>query len=480
LEKRENPTPIVPTYNSNPTAFAQLFLDFDGNVEPSGWCGTSGAITTQVFSIDGDLNTFSASELSVIDGIWKRMAEDFSPLNINVTTVLPSDFNNKHALRLAIGDQSGGGINWGGIGGIACLGSFYNSASNVVFIVPDGLGPNNAKYMAMAGSHEAGHGFGLAHQDNPPCGGYHGGGTYNFENKGPIMGAPYNATREIWWQGFEGCGTQNDLAIMANSNNGFGYRADDHTNNFADARRFRTSGGTIIGNPAGIIHQTTDIDVWAFTSPAGNASITVGAVSLGPNYDAVVELYHDVAGTPVLLTTVDVAGNVFSATVNYNVPAGKKYLVVKSDGDYGEVGQYSISGTVPAAGAAPGFDGVGFSPVLDREYVDPDVDPNFKGFKCGCPSCMAAEAGLQVGDKQAALATVALENFRAEKLTASSTALFLSTGAPVANWMDAPITVQTEQRFGVPRSIVNTLARRVGPSLLHLDAAVLGDPLVNA
>ncbi len=282
LEKRENPAPIVPVYNSNPGAFAQLYLDFDGHAQGSNWCGTMSPINTTVFSTDGDFNNFSASELTVIDQLWKRVAEDYVPFNINVTTVLPSDFNNKHAMRVAIGDQSGGGIGWGSIGGVACLGSFYNSSPNTVYIVPDGLS-NNAKYMAMASSHEGGHSFGLPHQDSPSggCGGYHSGATYNGESKGPIMGAPYNATRDLWWLGFEGCGTTNDMNTLSNANNGFGYVADDISNSSTLARRLRNNSGVLAGSLTGVIHQTTDVDWFAFTSPEGNATITLSAAALG-------------------------------------------------------------------------------------------------------------------------------------------------------------------------------------------------------
>jgi hypothetical protein len=359
LEERLNLTPpTVPVYNSNPGAFAQLYLDFDGNVGPSGWCGTSGVITTAVFGTDGDPNTYSAGELTLIDQIWKRTAEDYAPFNINVTTVLPSDFNNKHALRVAIGGQSGG-LNWSGIGGVGCLGSFYNggSSDNIVFVHAPNLG-NNAKNIGMVNSHEGGHAFGLPHQDSPSggCGGYHSGGNYNGESKGPIMGAPYGSTREIWWKGFEGCGTTDDMAILSNANNGYGYVADDEPDVFDQARRIRASTGVFVGDLTGIISKTTDIDIYAFTSPAGSASITVSAATLGPNLDANMDLYHDVAGTPVLLASVDTAGNNFGGTINFSVPAGKKYIVVKSDGDYGEVGAYTLSGTVPTSITTSGFD----------------------------------------------------------------------------------------------------------------------------
>jgi hypothetical protein len=362
LEERLNLTPPVPVYNSNPGAFAQLYVDFDGHTEPSGWCGTSGQITVQVFSIDANLTTYSPTELSIIDSIMLRMSEDYAPFNINVTTVVPSDFANKHAIRVTVGDPSGGGINWGSIGGIACLGSFYNSAANTVFTVPDGLG-NSSQNIAMAGSHEAGHSFGLNHQDEPAggCGGYHDGGVYNGETKGPIMGAPFSVVRDIWWKGFEGCGTQDDMGILSNANNGYGYVADDESDTFDLARRIRTSGGVFVGDLSGIIGKTTDLDIYAFTSPPGSATINVNVATVGFNLDSILEVYHDQAGTPVLLGSHDSFGNAFNSSVTVALPGGKHYVVVKSDGDYGEVGQYTISGTLSIP-PSPGFFGEGLGP----------------------------------------------------------------------------------------------------------------------
>ncbi len=409
LEKRENPAPIVPAYNSDPTAFAQLYLDFDGHSYPGSWCGYASNVNAPVFSTDGDLTTFSATELSMIDKIWQRVAEDYRPFRINVTTVLPSDFNDKHAVRLSIGKTPGLGS---GVAGVACVGSFYNSGPNVAWVITTSFGTND-KSIAMVVSHEAGHTFGLGHQDLPACGGYHPGGTYNGESKGPLMGTPYSSTRDLWWLGFEGCGTQNDMNIISNSSNGFGYVADDIANVSTSARRLRNNSGVLAGNLTGVIHQTSDVDWFAFTSPAGSASITVSPVAIGPNFDAILELYQDVDGTPVLLATADPAGNVFNATINFSVPGGKKYLVVKSDGDYGEVGAYSLSGTVPSGGLIPGPDDgvINTSPMASLfTGVDPRADeplPSFKELGCGCAQCLAAAAMARAGDEAAALATVA-------------------------------------------------------------------------
>ncbi len=472
FEKRENPAPIVPVYNSNPGVFAQLYLDFDGNTGPSGWCGTSGSITTTVFGTDGDPNNYSASELTLIDQIWKRIAEDYTPFNINVTTVLPSDFNDKHAVRLAIGGQSGG-IGWSGVGGVGCLASFYSggSSNNIAFVHSPNLS-NNAKYVAMATSHEAGHTFNLGHQDNPPCGGYHGGSTYNGESKGPIMGAPYNATRELWWQGFEGCGTQNDMTIISNASNGFGYRADDISNSKDGARRLRNNSGVLAGSLTGVIHQTTDQDWFAFTSPAGTANITISVAALGPNLDTEVELWSDNGGSPVLLATAGGGGNnVFTSTINFNVPSGKKYIVVKSDGDYGEVGAYSVSGTVPSGSLLPGIDDGDSLSQVDTHPLSPlftgedntDYSKLPPPAGCGCASCVAAAAMARAGDQRLALATMAVEN---------------TSAVATSNTSHPDTSADVPQISGVTE---NTTKSSTGAKVIHrvLTGATPIDPLAH-
>src|SRR5688572_19675196 len=65
----------LPLLNSNPDAFAQLLLDFDGRSEyaqsySEGW------------DTNGDPTTFDAYEQSWIVDMWQRTAEKFSPFNI--------------------------------------------------------------------------------------------------------------------------------------------------------------------------------------------------------------------------------------------------------------------------------------------------------------------------------------------------------------------------------------------------------------
>ncbi len=66
----------APTYNSLPGATAVLFLDFDGHtVNGTSW-NSSGPIVCGPSNLDN----------AKISEVFNRIAEDFRPFNINVTT----------------------------------------------------------------------------------------------------------------------------------------------------------------------------------------------------------------------------------------------------------------------------------------------------------------------------------------------------------------------------------------------------------
>lgn len=155
-----NPLSSIPVLNSFPGAAVTLYLDFDGFFE-SFW-GSYSNITTPVFDRDGDLSSFSDSELANMETIWRYVSEDFAPFSINVTTVEPPNFNNGEALRVAIG----GNGSWtnGTYGGIAYVNNFTSWINNTVYVFPNNLGNGNPKSVAEASSHESGHAFGLSHQ----------------------------------------------------------------------------------------------------------------------------------------------------------------------------------------------------------------------------------------------------------------------------------------------------------------------------
>ena len=267
FERRVVPA-TIPALSSLAGAAATLYLDFDGDYESS-WGGYSN-ITTPAYDQDGNPSTFSDAEVASITQIWQYVAEDYAPFNVNVTTVEPPSFNNGEALRVVIGGN--GSWTGGTYGGVSYVDSFTNSIPNVSFVFPDNLGNGNPKYAGDASSHEAGHAFGLQHQSK-----YDSNGAlvqnYSTGTDGgltaPLMGNSYYATRSLWWYGTSTSSTtyQDDMAVISRSTNGFGYRPDDHGNTAGSASPLTVSGTAASGD--GIITQTTDVDVFSFSTGAG-------------------------------------------------------------------------------------------------------------------------------------------------------------------------------------------------------------------
>src|SRR5436305_13717876 len=74
----------LPLLSSHPGAAASLYLDFSGMYEPT-W-GAYSNVNTPQFHLDGTGPGFTSHEIAVIDEVWQRVSEIYSPFNINVTT----------------------------------------------------------------------------------------------------------------------------------------------------------------------------------------------------------------------------------------------------------------------------------------------------------------------------------------------------------------------------------------------------------
>ena len=177
---------------------------------------------TPAYSTDSDTANFSDSELVNIQQIWARVAEKYSPFNIDVTTINPGSLADKVALQVVIG----GNGSWAGgtYGGLAYVGSFYSYNANTVWVFEDNLGNGNAKYVAEAAAHEAGHTFGLRHQSLYDANGVKTQEYYQGTSAiAPIMGNSYYGARGLWYYGTSTSATtyQDDMAILTNTSNGF-------------------------------------------------------------------------------------------------------------------------------------------------------------------------------------------------------------------------------------------------------------------
>ena len=326
----------VPALSSSPAAGAVLYLDFDGD-SASTW-GSYSVPQTPAYDRDGDPSTFSDGELDAIRNVWARVAEKYSPFDINVTTQNPGSLVNQVALRVVVG----GSGSWAGsgYGGIGYVGGFYNASPNTVYAFEDNLGNGEPLYTAEAISHESGHGFGLDHQSA------FSGGTKTAEYyrgdslRAPIMGNSYYAQRGLWWKGTSANGSvQDDLSILSGAANGFGYRADDHGNALDSATSLLPSGSTLAA--AGIVSTVSDLDYFSFATAGGAVSLSAGVAAQGATLDLRLEL-RDASGGLVASSDTSTLGEDLAASVS----AGTYYVVVASHGGYGDVGQYALTGSV--------------------------------------------------------------------------------------------------------------------------------------
>ena len=252
----------VPVLNSYPVAQAVIFLDFDGHkVEGTSWnymgaidCAPSGLSTAK------------------INEIFNRIAEDFRPFNINVTTdstkFLAAPLNRRTRVILTTSYE------WYGVaGGVAFTGSFSWPDDNPCFVFT-GLHGYRTKDIAEAASHEAGHTLGLYHQSkyDASCvktSEYNSGAGSGEIGWAPIMGVGYSRNFTLWHNGPNpyGCNAmQSDLDVITSSANGFGYRVDDHGTDFATATVPVFSANEF--EMTGIIERNTDRDYFQFIMPS--------------------------------------------------------------------------------------------------------------------------------------------------------------------------------------------------------------------
>jgi hypothetical protein len=335
-------TPILSSY---PGASATIFLDFDGHtVTGTSWnyngpilCAPSGLTDAQITSI------------------FNRVAEDYRPFNVNVTTDSTKFLAAPINKRMRVIETTS--YEWyGNAGGVAFIGSFTWGDDSPCFVFTSLLNYNQ-KNIAEASSHEAGHTLHLQHQSvyNASCVktaeynlGY-GSGEIGWA---PIMGAGYYQNMTQWNNGKSTVhcdSVQNDLAIITTTN-GFGYRADEYGNDFASATYapFVNNSFTL----SGLIAQNNDLDMIRITQPANGrfqlsaSPYNVGSANSGSNLDLEVSLYNS-AQTLLKIYNPD---DLLSVSIDTMLLPGTYYLKIQGGANiyapnYASLGEYSLSAT---------------------------------------------------------------------------------------------------------------------------------------
>ena len=340
----------IPILRSRPGARGVLYLDFDGEV------------VTDPFWANGRTIRAEASGLSTeqMTDIWKIMAEDFAPFQVNVTTVEADYTSAPQGLRMRnIFTPTTDAMP--GSGGVAYLGSFRWTGTTPCWSF-NGTGQSAASSRAvrvasMTGSHELGHTFNLRHDGDTSQSGssreYYGGHGSGATGWGPIMGAPFDRQVIHWSRGqyLNANNQEDDVAIISGVFFGVGYVQDDYADGISSATTLPQSSRGVVA-ASGLIHAASDRDV--FRMESGRGAITIAATGATPeaNLDIKLELLNS-AGTPIV--TSDPTGTQ-GATLTYSSPAEAIYYLRVSSGaepdgsatgwtTYGSIGAYSLSGS---------------------------------------------------------------------------------------------------------------------------------------
>jgi hypothetical protein len=339
----DHPTDIpIPDYQNGvipleslPGVTAVLYLDFDGEEGPHGsW---------------GDFDALPATNLSVsnIFQVWRRVAEDFAPFNLNVTTdlqvYLDAPENSRQRCIITPTTEAAPGS-----GGVAYLQSFDWSGD-----VPCWAFYSSGKSAAEVISHELGHTLDLSHDGRTdPSEEYYSGHGSSEVGWAPIMGVGYYKTLSQWSKGeyANANRTEDDTLIIANNNNNVGFRSDDHGDTRESASYLEIFSDDSVDTD-GTITTAADVDAFNFTTSGGQTTLSIDPESYGPNLDIYAALY-DEQGTLIIASNPDTATD---ATLSANLSAGNYTIKISgterddplANGytDYGSLGNYSITGT---------------------------------------------------------------------------------------------------------------------------------------
>ena len=134
------------------------------------------------------------------------------------------------------------------------------------------------------------------------------------------------------------------MLTISSSTNGFGYRADDH------ASASKPTSLVFSGNTAtasGIIEKMDDQDAFSFSTTGGSVTITQDVATIGANLDSTLEL-RTATGTIIASANPSTS---YGATITASLAAGDYTIVTASAGQYGSVGQYTVTVTTSTAPA---------------------------------------------------------------------------------------------------------------------------------
>lgn len=331
--------------SSLPAETATIFLDTDGHTVT----GTSWNYAGPIYCRASGLSVLQVTE------VFNRVAEDFRPFAINVTTdstkFFAAPLTKRIRVILTIDHQ------WFGLaGGVAFVNSFTWGDDTPCFVFTAAMN-YHTRNISEASSHESGHTLGLFHQSvyDTNCvktAEYNTGQGNGEIGWAPIMGSAYSQNLTLWNNGPNAFGCQNfqnELDIILNSNNLL-YRADDHAPDFSTSTPIIFTGG--LATVSGIIERNSDQDMFKIILPAAGSfrldavPYNVGTGNAGSNLDMQVTLYNSTGGP----LNVYNPGVLLNSIVDTFLNSGTYYLKVEGRGntyapDYASLGSYSMAGS---------------------------------------------------------------------------------------------------------------------------------------
>ncbi|MCA9047579.1 MAG: proprotein convertase P-domain-containing protein, partial [Planctomycetaceae bacterium] len=352
--------------DSLPGAASSIYLDFDGYTEADAeWTvqrrSGNGPIMTPEFDLDGNPGAFNATETLWVEEIWARVAEDFRPFNINVTTNEPSVIRNSEDVFVSIGGDGAWSVAAGETPDRyeAIFGSFTAANQpNSVFVFQSahsGLGGDFQVNISSSISQAVAGSMGLQLHRNSD------GTLLEGDNAvAPILGdgivgpdtvsSNPNSLRDIWVRApGNTAAIQDDLAVLV-GNVGVSYRQDDYGDDDGSAFGITVTPQQEV--VTGVIEQNSDVDVFSFATEATTATIRVSGLDLttspflgatpGGNLDPTIVL-RDVNGVEIDRASGSANPGLAVTLQNVQLQAGAYYIEISNNGDYGNLGQYTVT-----------------------------------------------------------------------------------------------------------------------------------------
>lgn len=332
---------------------SKIYLNFKGaTISGTGWNATTGMdrIELPPFDLDGNPENLSDAELRTIQAIWQRVAADFAPFGVDVTTDATPEVSELSVKLHAVVITSSAAFSPCQCPSVSYASNFMDESFGPDLVFHDRLFGND-KLIGEAISHQLGHRLGLDHDGTATLVQYPG-----HRDWAPIMGRNYLAAVTQFSKGeYQGANNlQDDVAIIGRQ---LGLRRDYIGGTLEDARRLTYNGSPSPALGQGVINGPDDADYFVFSAERGVTNITVKSPLAGSNANLAFTLLDD--DGRVLRSGRTMANpSAGSLPISFTLTrAGTYYLRVQGSGfgdrpstgysAYGSLGFYNVSVTAP-------------------------------------------------------------------------------------------------------------------------------------